>query len=349
MDEKKKLIRVLEGRQESTPPVWLMRQAGRYLPEYQEVRVKAGGFLDLVYNPHLASEVTIQPVRRFGFDAAILFSDILTVPQVLGTKVRFEDGEGPRLEPVLPENTARLRERNPDISALSPIFETVALTREGLVREGYGSTALIGFAGAPWTVACYMIEGGSSESYEKAQFWAHNHQGNLQELIDVLSDVTAEYLIRQVAAGAEVLQIFDSWAGLLTQAEDFRRWVIAPTKKIIGRVHQVYPDIPVIGFPRAAGPHYKIYIEEAGVQAVGLDQHVTMMKARRYQSLMPVQGNLDPEILRTGEGLEPAVQLILEELGAGPHIFNLGHGIIKETPPEHVARLVSLIRGYSRP
>lgn len=344
MANEKKILRVLKGGKETVPPVWLMRQAGRYLPEYQEVRAKAGGFLDLVFNPDLAAEVTLQPIRRFGFDAAILFSDILVVPQALGTRVWFEEGEGPRLDPVTVENAAVLANKNLDLALLNPIFETVGLIREGLQREGLEQTALIGFAGAPWTVACYMIEGGGSDDYAQARKWVSDAPQALGQLIDALTDVTAAYLIKQIASGAEIVQIFDSWAGLLKDPEDFRRWVIEPTQRIVAKVRQFYPDVPVIGFPRGAGPHYRAYIEATHIQAVGLDQHVTMNKAQKYQSLIPVQGNLDPGILKTGEMLEASIDSILETLSAGPHIFNLGHGIHKDTPPAHVTRLMTRIR-----
>lgn len=344
MKIEKPFLNVLGGQVEPVPPIWLMRQAGRYLPEYQEVRARAGGFLDLVFNPELAAEVTLQPLRRFGFDAAILFSDILIVPQALGCAVRFDAGEGPKLEAV---NENFIRNLNPEkfnAAILNPVFETVSRIAEGMKTEGFNQTALIGFAGSPWTVACYMIEGGGSVDYKTALFWANEKQQQLQILIDSLVDMTAAYLVKQVAAGAEALQLFDSWAGLLTNEDDFRRWVIEPTRRIVERVHQFYPLIPIIGFPRGAGPQYRAYIEGAGVQALGLDQHVTLTKAQKYQTALPVQGNLDPEILRTGEGLEAAADKILSVLGQGPFIFNLGHGVIKETPPAHVTRLVNHIR-----
>lgn len=340
----KKILRVLHGERMDIPPVWLMRQAGRYLPEYQEVRAKAGGFLELVFNPALAAEVTLQPIRRFGFDAAILFSDILIVPQVLGCSVHFGEGEGPRLQPVSDDFINRLAEKKFNPLIVNPIYETVARIHQGLVDEGFEDTALIGFAGAPWTVACYMIEGGSSKDYALARHWVQHKPEALARLIDSLIEVTAFYLIEQIKSGAEIVQIFDSWAGLLPTEQEFRQWVIEPTRKIVDLVKTQAPDIPVIGFPRGAGPLYKIYIEESGVNAVGLDQHVTLNKAQRYQARLPVQGNLDPEILKTGEGLEKAVQEIISSLSQGPHIFNLGHGIIKETPPANVERLVQTIR-----
>lgn len=344
MGIEKPFLKVLAGQREEIPPVWLMRQAGRYLPEYREVRAQAGGFLDLVFNPQRACEVTLQPLRRFRFDAAILFSDILIVPQALHCGVRFDAGEGPRLAAVDDDFVKALDPAGFDFSVFTPIFETVSLIAQGMKAEGFDQTALIGFAGSPWTVACYMIEGRGGTDFETTLQWVKQKPDRLQVLMDHLADVTADYLIKQVAAGAEALQLFDSWAGLLTDEDDFKRWVIEPTKRVIARVRQVYPDIPLIGFPRAAGVHYKIYAEQLDIQALGLDQHVTLAKAQRYQSIMPVQGNLDPDVLLSGEGLETAIDNIVEGLSNGAHIFNLGHGITKETPPEHVARLVNHLR-----
>lgn len=339
----KPFLKVLAGQRMEIPPVWLMRQAGRYLPEYRAVRAQAGGFLDLVFNPALACEVTLQPLRRFGFDAAILFSDILIVPQAMHCSVRFDAGEGPRLAAVDDDFVSALDPAKFDVSVLTPVFETVSLIAQGMKTEGFDRTALIGFAGSPWTVACYMIEGRGGTDFAKSLHWVREKPEVLQVLMDHLADVSADYLIAQVAAGAEALQLFDSWAGLLADEDDFRRWVIEPTRRVIARVRRVYPDIPVIGFPRAAGRHYKIY---AGldIQALGLDQDVSLADARLYQTILPVQGNLDPALLMHGEGLEEAIDEIVAALAGGPHIFNLGHGISKETPPEHVARLVSHLR-----
>lgn len=342
----KPFLEVLEGKAQAVPPVWLMRQAGRYLPEYQQVRAQAGGFLDLVFNPALAAEVTLQPLRRFGFDAAILFSDILVVPQALNCAVRFETGEGPRLEAIDDAFIDALDPENFKFDVFAPVFETVTRIRDGMDAEGFDYTALIGFAGSPWTVACYMIEGGGSADFSKALHWVREKPAQLDILMDHLADVTAAYLIKQVANGAEALQLFDSWAGLLTAEEDFQRFVIEPTTRVIERIRQFYIDVPIIGFPRGAGVHYKTYAEELDIQALGLDQHVGLLKAQRYQTILPVQGNLDPAVLLSGMGLEQAVDDILNALSAGAHIFNLGHGIIKETPPEHVARLVQHIRQH---
>lgn len=342
----KPFLEVLEGKAQAVPPVWLMRQAGRYLPEYQQVRAQAGGFLDLVFNPALAAEVTLQPLRRFGFDAAILFSDILVVPQALNCAVRFETGEGPRLDAIDDAFIDALDPENFKFDIFAPVFETVTRIRDGMDAEGFDHTALIGFAGSPWTVACYMIEGGGSADFSKALHWVRGKPAQLDILMDHLADVTAAYLIKQVANGAEALQLFDSWAGLLTAEEDFQRFVIEPTSRVIERIRQFYIDVPIIGFPRGAGVHYKTYAEELDIQALGLDQHVGLLKAQRYQTILPVQGNLDPAVLLSGVGLEHAVDDILNALSTGAHIFNLGHGIIKETPPEHVARLVQHIRQH---
>ncbi len=342
----KPFLEVLEGKAQPVPPVWLMRQAGRYLPEYRQVRAQAGGFLDLVFNPELAAEVTLQPLRRFGFDAAILFSDILVVPQALDCAVRFDSGEGPRLAAIDEAFIDALDPENFKFDVFAPVYETVSRIRDGMEAEGFDQTALIGFAGSPWTVACYMIEGGGSTDFKKALHWVKEKPEQLDILMDHLADVTAAYLLKQVAHGAEALQLFDSWAGLLTAEEDFYRFVIEPTARVIARIRQFYIDIPLIGFPRGAGAHYQTYAEELDLQALGLDQHVNLLQAQRYQSIMPVQGNLDPEILLRGEGLEQAVDNIINALSTGAHIFNLGHGIIKETPPEHVALLVQHIRRH---
>ena len=340
----KPFLKVLAGQREEIPPVWLMRQAGRYLPEYREVRAQAGGFLDLVFNPKLACEVTLQPLRRFRFDAAILFSDILIVPQALHCGVRFDAGEGPRLEAVSDDFVKALDSDRFDFTVFTPIFETVSLIAQGMKAEGFDQTALIGFAGSPWTVACYMIEGRGGTDFETTLHWAKEKPEMMQLLMDHLADVTAQYLIKQVEAGAEALQLFDSWAGLLRGEDDFKRWVIEPTRRVMTQVRAVYPDIPMIGFPRAASEHYDIYAQGLDLQALGLDQHVSLQDAQRYQKIMPVQGNLDPEVLVSGEGLENAIDTIVQTLGQGAHIFNLGHGITKETPPEHVARLVNHLR-----
>jgi len=319
-----------------------MRQAGRYLPEYREVRSRVSGFLELCYTPELAVEVTLQPIRRYGFDAAILFSDILVVPDALGQPVRFVEGEGPRLEPVRSaEEVARLE---PDRlhEHLAPVYETVRRLRRELPPE----VALIGFAGAPWTVATYMVEGGSSRDFARVRGWGVAEPVGFGALIRLVTEATIEYLVKQVEAGAEALQLFDSWAGVLSE-DEFGRWAIEPMRQIVDAVKARCPGVPIIGFPRGAGVMYARYVEEAGIDAVSLDSSVPLRwAAETLQPRVTVQGNLDPLLLLSGgEPMKRGARRILEELGGGPMVFNLGHGVIKETPPEHVAELLEIVRG----
>lgn len=339
----KPFLETLRGVKQTTPPVWLMRQAGRYLPEYRELRARAGDFKAMVYTPAHATEATLQPIRRYGFDAAILFSDILTIPEALGQTVQFEQGHGPSLRPL--ENVSAL---NPDLSRMEPVYEAVSSIRARLDQEGFRATSLIGFAGAPWTVACYMVDGGGSKEFPKTRTMAHARPDEFAALIGLLTETTTAYLLRQIEAGAEAVQIFDSWAGVLPE-DQFRRWVIAPTKDIVAAIKLKYPQIPVIGFPRQAGELYRDYIAETGVDAVSLDTGLKLSwVAAELQPRCIVQGNLDPFVLMAGgSALDQAAGHILETLGDHPFIFNLGHGIHKDTPPEHVARLVDLIRGSS--
>ncbi len=319
-----------------------MRQAGRYLPEYRALRRKAGGFLDFCFTPELAVEATLQPIRRYGFDAAILFSDILVVPHALGQKVWFEEGRGPRLEAL--SDTADLdRLRGEAVAAeLRPVYAAL----EELGRRLPPETALIGFAGAPWTVATYMLEGGSSRDFSRARAWMAERPEDFQRLIELLVNATVDHLSAQVAAGAEALQIFDSWAGALSR-EEMRRWSLAPLGEIVGRLKAAHPHIPVILFPRAAGEVYREFARDSGADALSLDSSVPLPWARdELQSRVAVQGNLDPQILVAGgPGLDDEVRRILDALGEGPFIFNLGHGILPETPPKNVARLVGMVRG----
>ncbi|MDH3703445.1 MAG: uroporphyrinogen decarboxylase [Alphaproteobacteria bacterium] len=342
------LLRALAGEILRTPPVWLMRQAGRYLPEYRKIRAEAGGFLALCYTPELAEEVTLQPVRRFGVDAAILFSDILVIPQALGQEVRFEEGEGPRLAPVRDEagvsalrSAAAAATNDGFEETLGPVYETVRRVSKALPDE----CSLIGFAGAPWTVATYMVEGGTSRDFHTVKRWALTDPDGFEKLIGVLVDATAAYLNRQIDAGAAVVQLFDSHTGVLPEGA-FVRWSIRPTKRIVEQVRSRHPDVPIIGFPRGAGINYERYVRETGVTAVGLDSAVPLSWARTaLQPILPVQGNLDPVLLlHGGAPMETAVREILSVLGGGPMIFNLGHGVIKETPPEHVAALIECVR-----
>ncbi len=337
----KPFLRALSGQVQDVPPIWLMRQAGRYLPEYRAVRAEVGGFLDLCYDPDRACEVTLQPIRRFGFDAAILFSDILVLPHALQQKVWFVEGEGPKLEPLRDASDLAILQPDAVLGHLRPVFETVAKLNAALPME----TALIGFAGAPWTVATYMIEGGSSRDFAKTKIWTYRDPDSFQRLIDILVDATADYLVAQIDAGADAVQLFDSWAGALDEA-GFRRWSLEPAKAIVERVRARHPDVPIIGFPRAAGPLYMDYAAETGVTAVSLDQGLPAeWAARTLPRDVVTQGNLDPmALLAGGAALDRAVDHILQAFDGRPHIFNLGHGIIKETPPDHVERLVARIR-----
>ncbi|MFC7048028.1 uroporphyrinogen decarboxylase [Emcibacter nanhaiensis] len=345
MTENKRFIETLKGQLTDRPPFWFMRQAGRYLPEYMAVRKEAGSFLDLCYNPDFAVEVTLQPLRRYDMDAAILFSDILVIPHALGQHLEFRQGEGPVLEPV--DSVAKLDALSLDHlhDKLAPVYETVSR----LSTEIPSHTALIGFAGAPWTVATYMVGGKGSPDQAAARLWAYRDEVAFQALMDLLVEATSRYLIRQVEQGAEVLQIFDTWAGNLPMGE-FRKWCMAPTKKIVDNIRARFPDMPIIGFPRGAGPRYPDYVRETGVTAVSIDTSMPADWARdNIQMLCPVQGNLDPLLLVSGgEALKQAVTDILDSLSGRPFIFNLGHGIVPQTPPEHVALVSEMIKEYVR-
>lgn len=335
------LLWSLDGQPSTPPPMWLMRQAGRYLPEYREVRSRVPSFLDLCLTPELAAEVTLQPLRRFPLDAGIVFSDILIVPYALGQNVQFVEGEGPKLEPVNDGAAiAKLNETGAS-GRLAPVYETV----ERVVAELPETVPLIGFCGAPWTVATYMVEGSGSKDQAGARALAYREPETFQRLIDLLVETSARYLIGQVMAGARALQIFDSWAGSLPE-DGFARWCIAPTRAIVTRVKAEAPHVPIIGFPRGAGPLAERYVQETGVDAIGCDTSLPVAWIRdRLQSRLPVQGNLDPVLLMAGgPALETRVKMILETLGQGPFIFNLGHGILPETPIENVERLVSLVK-----
>ena len=344
---RKPILDVLNGVTPERVPFWLMRQAGRYLPEYLELRKEAGSFLNLVYDPEKAAEVTIQPLRRFGMDAAILFSDILVVPHALGQHVTFEVGEGPRLDPVTSEKDFSKLDLSRIDETFQPVYETVRLVREKLEKENFDQTALIGFCGSPWTVICYMIEGRGSKDFAKAKVWAQNDPDSFQRLVDIVTEASCRYLAGQIKAGAEVIQLFESWAGLL-EDDQFRRWVIKPTKKIRERLKSEFPDIPVIGFPRGAGKQAFDYARETGINCIGLDQAIDPeWAAQNLQSIMPVQGNLEPELLLAGgKPLEDGLQKIHETFGGAPWILNLGHGVIKETDPANVGQLRDIVRGW---
>ncbi len=340
----KPLLRALRGEVLPRPPIWLMRQAGRYLPEYRQVRERAKDFLQFCYTPDLAVEVTMQPWRRYAMDAVILFSDILVVADALGQAVRFDEARGPVLEPVRSAEDLNRLSLDRLRWHLAPVFETI----RRLSGEVSGETTLIGFAGAPWTLAVYMVEGCGGTDCGRARTWAYNAPVEFQGLIDLLVDATAAYLIEQVENGVEAVQIFDSWAGVLGESQ-FRRWVIAPTAEIVRRLKAACPGVPVIGFPRGAGVLYKEYVEQTGVHGVSVDSMVSAQWAREVlQGLCTVQGNLDNQVLVAGgQALEQETIRILETLAGGPFIFNLGHGVLPETPPEHVARLAELVRGWS--
>ncbi|MEO9900090.1 uroporphyrinogen decarboxylase [Nisaea sp.] len=337
----KALLNVLAGKTAETPPIWLMRQAGRYLPEYREIRAKTGSFVDLCLNPEMAAEVTLQPIRRFGMDGAILFSDILIVPYGLGQPLRFVEGKGPVLEPVKDRAALKSLDINGLSARVGNVYETVSRVRASLPAE----TTLIGFSGSPWTVITYMVEGGSSKDYVATKRWAYSDPEGFQELIDIVVEGTIIYLLGQAKAGAEVLKLFDSWAGVLS-SRLFRMAVLEPTKKIVSAVKAQYPDLPIIGFPRAAGAHYLDYIEETGVDAVAVDTAMPLRWAvEKIQTRMPIQGNLDPiALLAGGPGLEAEVESILSTASSKPFIFNLGHGILPTTPIEHVEQLVRQVR-----
>jgi uroporphyrinogen decarboxylase len=320
-----------------------MRQAGRYLPEYREVRARAGSFLDLCYDPELACEVTLQPIRRFGFDAAILFSDILVVADALGQKVGFEEGRGPVLEPLKDgRDVGRLDPERLD-GRLAPVYEAVQRVKAALPAE----TALIGFAGAPWTVASYMIEGGSTRDFARVKSWAYTRASDFAALIAVLVEATSRHLVRQAEAGAEILQIFDSWAGALSHP-DMRQFSLAPLREIAARVHKAYPKVPIILVPRGIGAGYLDFAAEKLGHGLGLDPSVPLEWARdQLQPHACLQGNLDPQLLVAGgRSLGAGAARILNRLGNGPFVFNLGHGILPETPPEHVAALVQQVRAW---
>lgn len=336
----KRLLRALRGEASERPPIWLMRQAGRYLPEYRALRSEAKSFLDFCFTPDLAVEATLQPIRRFGFDAAILFSDIMVIPHALGQRVWFEESVGPRVDPV--RAVAELDRLSVDgmDSALAPVYEAVSR----LHRELGPETALIGFAGAPWTVASYMVEGGSSKDFIKIKTWAYGDPDGFQRLIDLLIEATVLYLVKQVESGAEALQIFDSWAGALPD-KALHRWSLAPIREIIRRVKAVHPSVPIIAFPRGAGLYYRDYALEAEAACLSIDSTVPLDWARDVlQPKVALQGNLDPALLVTGgAALRDGVSRILDTLGDGPLVFNLGAGIVPAARPEHVEELVALV------
>ncbi len=334
------LLETLKGTKQEKVPVWLMRQAGRYLPEYRELRADKGGFLELVYDSEAAAEITVQPIRRFGFDGAILFSDILIVPHAMGQGLAFLAGEGPKLSPTLLE--AELADFTAEPERFDPIYETVRLTR-GMIGD---DVTMLGFAGSPWTVATYMIAGEGSKDQGAARLLAYRDPARMQAIMDAIIEVSLGYLQGQIDAGAEAVQLFDSWAGSLAP-DEFERWVIAPNAQIVAALKSSHPDTPVIGFPKGAGAKLPAYARETGVDAIGMDE--TLDPAWVNSVLpegMPVQGNFDPLLLEAGgDAITARVKHILEVFADRPHVFNLGHGIGQHTPIAHVETLLAAVRG----
>ncbi|WP_339688529.1 uroporphyrinogen decarboxylase [uncultured Parasphingorhabdus sp.] len=338
-DSPKILLQTLLGKKTDQTPVWLMRQAGRYLPEYRELRAQKGGFLELCYDAESAAEVTLQPIKRFGFDGAILFSDILIVPHAMGQKLWFEKGEGPRLAPRLVDAALSSLEGAPEH------FEAIYATVRRVAERLDDKTTFMGFAGSPWTVATYMVHGQGSKDQGVTRRFAYKDEAAFSELINAIIENTVEYLLGQIEAGVDAVQLFDSWAGSLSPAQ-FEKWVIAPNAEIISRLKAVHPDLPIIGFPKGAGAKLVAYANETGASAIGLDETVDPVWAHaNLPSEIPLQGNLDPlALIAGGEALEQSVRHILQVFEDRPHIFNLGHGILPDTPIEHVEKLLTLVR-----
>jgi uroporphyrinogen decarboxylase len=336
----KPLLAVLKGERRDPVPMWLMRQAGRYLPEYRALRATKGGFLELAYDPEAAAEITLQPLKRFAFDGAILFSDILVVPHAMGMDLSFVAGEGPRLAPPMAE--ASIRDLQPHMERLDPIYETVRRVKAELKP----AITFLGFAGSPWTVATYMIAGQGSRDQAEARQLGYSDPGKLDALLDTVAQITVDYLSSQIEAGVDAVQLFDSWAGSLSPSQ-FERYVIARTAWIVDQLKRRHPDTPIIGFPKGAGGKLRAYAAETGVDALGLDETVDPAWAvSELPAGLPVQGNLDPlALVAGGEALTTAVRRILDALGDRPHIFNLGHGIQQTTPIAHVEELVALVKG----
>jgi uroporphyrinogen decarboxylase len=339
MTNGKPLLAVLKGERQTIPPVWLMRQAGRYLPEYRALRAEKGGFLALVNDSEAAAEVTLQPIRRFGFDGAILFSDILMVPNALGQALSFGVGEGPALAPPLVDHA--LASLQPDLTRLDPVYATVARVAAALPPQ----TTFLGFAGSPWTVATYMVAGHGSKDQGETRRFAYADPQAFGEIVDAISACTIDYLSRQIEAGVEAVQLFDSWSGSLSPAQ-FERWVIAPNAAIIAAIHARHPGVPVIGFPKGAGEKLPAYASGTGADAIGLDETIDPEWAAANLPVgLPVQGNLDPlALIAGGATLDGAIDRVLGAFADRPHIFNLGHGILQDTPIAHVEALLARVR-----
>jgi uroporphyrinogen decarboxylase len=341
MTDIKPILEVLSGTRQAIPPIWFMRQAGRYLPEYRALRERAGSFLKLCFTPELAAEVTLQPIRRFGFDAAILFSDILVLPHALGRSVSFETGEGPRLEPL--DNATKLNglRSDADESVLAPVYEAVGLVKRDLPP----GVALLGFCGAPWTVATYMVAGCGTPDQAPARLFAYRQPEAFARLIEILVETSSRYLVRQIQAGAEAVQIFDTWAGVLPPRE-LQRWCIEPVRKIVENVRREIPDAQIIGFPRGAGAALTTYLDQVAVDAASIDWAANPTFVREHvQSRVAIQGNLDPlALLAGGDALDRAVDDVLANYADAPFIFNLGHGILPDTPISHVEQTLRRVR-----
>jgi len=335
----KKVLKVINGEKLSPPPIWMMRQAGRYLPEYRHVREAAGNFLNLCYTPILAAEATLQPMRRFNLDAAILFSDILLVPHALGRDLRFEENHGPIMTPLTASDIRKL-DITHAIERLSAPFETIERVKAKLNDE----TTLIGFSGAPWTVATYMIAGHATFNQAPARLFSYSHPKAMKSLLECLADVSADYLLKQISAGVDAIQIFDSLAYFLDETS-FEAMCIQPMQRMVKRIKQIHPKIPIIGFPRGAGIFYKDYAKKTGITALGLDCSVPLFFAKQLQKDLPVQGNLDPiRLAAGGDALDCGIDAILNSLGNGPLIFNLGHGIIPSTPIRHIEQMIKRVQ-----
>lgn len=339
-NNEKKVLKVLNGQTLFPPPIWLMRQAGRYLPEYRKLRSKASSFLDLCYNSNLASEVTLQPIKRFDFDAAIIFADILLICQAMGQSLEFKEGVGPILDPVKDKYDLNKLSISITDTKLENVFQTILKTRKKLAS----SKTLIGFAGSPWTVVVYMIEGKSGTKFDTIKKISVKNPSFIDSLIELVVEVTSIYLKKQIQAGVDVIQLFDSWSGLLEE-ENFKRWSILPTVKIVDNIRETYPRIPIIGFPRCAGKNVFEYANNTKVNCIGLDQNFLFNDLNMFKDTIALQGNLSPTILKEGgDRMESNIENIVYSLKSRPHIFNLGHGILPDTPIENVQRMLSFIR-----
>lgn len=342
MSANKPVLDILNGKMLSSPPVWMMRQAGRYLPEYREVRAKAGSFLDLCFNPAMAAEVTLQPIRRFGFDAAILFSDILVIPHALGQTVTFSVGEGPQLAPLKDESAIHGLRKEADGTILAPVYETIRRVRQELPPN----VTFLGFCGAPWTVATYMIAGRGTPDQAPARMFAYREPAAFGKLIDILVENSISYLAKQFEAGVDAVQLFDTWAGVLPP-EEFMRWCVEPSERIVSGLRRQIPGARVIGFPRGAGVLLPRYLDRVAVDGVSIDWTADRVSlVRQVGQSVAIQGNLDPlALLAGGEALSRAVDAILRDFAESRFIFNLGHGILPETPVAHVEEMLSRVRG----